>query len=111
MIGTRRRFRPAFPIINHKSPVPPSICPNCGATVPPKARACPECGSDDETGWSADARESNELDLGIPDEDFDYEKFVEREFGGKKPKPRSLAWIWWIVAFLLLAGVLLMLMR
>jgi hypothetical protein len=27
-------------------------CPNCGAAVPLKAKACPECGSDEETGWS-----------------------------------------------------------
>ena len=27
-------------------------CPHCGASVPPDATACPECGSDDQTGWS-----------------------------------------------------------
>jgi RNA polymerase subunit RPABC4/transcription elongation factor Spt4 len=31
-------------------------CPNCGADVPLKARACPECGSDKETGWSEAAQ-------------------------------------------------------
>jgi len=31
-------------------------CPNCGADVPVKALACPECGSDDETGWSEEAK-------------------------------------------------------
>ncbi|MEB3229719.1 MAG: zinc ribbon domain-containing protein [Leptolyngbyaceae bacterium] len=31
-------------------------CPICGTDVPIKARACPECGSDDETGWSAAAQ-------------------------------------------------------
>lgn len=30
------------------------ICPNCGAEVPDNALACPECGSDEETGWSAE---------------------------------------------------------
>lgn len=30
------------------------VCPNCGAEVPQKALACPECGSDDQTGWSED---------------------------------------------------------
>lgn len=30
------------------------ICPNCGAEVPDHAAACPECGSDEETGWSED---------------------------------------------------------
>ena len=28
------------------------ICPHCGAKVDYDAPACPECGSDDETGWS-----------------------------------------------------------
>ncbi len=27
-------------------------CPHCGAQVPSSATACPECGSDNETGWS-----------------------------------------------------------
>ena len=30
------------------------ICPNCGAEVPLRSLACPECGSDDRTGWSED---------------------------------------------------------
>ncbi len=30
------------------------ICPNCGAEVPIKALSCPECGSDEKTGWSED---------------------------------------------------------
>jgi hypothetical protein len=28
------------------------VCPNCGAVIPAKSPACPECGSDEETGWS-----------------------------------------------------------
>ena len=30
------------------------ICPNCGAKVPVKSLSCPECGSDEKTGWSED---------------------------------------------------------
>ncbi len=30
------------------------VCPNCGAEVPVKALSCPECGSDEKTGWSED---------------------------------------------------------
>ena len=30
------------------------ICSNCGAKVPGKALSCPECGSDENTGWSED---------------------------------------------------------
>ena len=28
------------------------VCPNCGVELPLKALACPECGSDENTGWS-----------------------------------------------------------
>jgi hypothetical protein len=30
-------------------------CPHCGYEVPDGALACPDCGSDDETGWSETA--------------------------------------------------------
>jgi hypothetical protein len=29
-------------------------CPHCGASVPRRAAACPECGSDERTGWAAE---------------------------------------------------------
>jgi uncharacterized membrane protein YvbJ len=74
------------------------VCPNCGADVPPRARACPECGADEQTGWSEDAK-SDGLDL--PDESFDYNEYVERELGGKKPVPQWIHWFWWVIALLL----------
>ena len=80
----------------------PEICPCCGAEVPPNAKACPQCGADQETGWSEQARTD---DLGLPGEDFDYEEFVKREFGGggkKSPIPHGIHWFWWIVAAVLL---------
>jgi hypothetical protein len=83
--------------------MPPEICPNCGAEVPPKAKACPECGADEQTGWSDKAHADN---LGLPDEEFDYHEFVEREFGSGKPKPSGVNWLWWSVALLLLAVLL-----
>jgi len=33
----------------------PIVCPNCRAYVPPRATACPGCGSDESTGWSSAA--------------------------------------------------------
>ncbi len=30
------------------------VCPNCGTIIPATTPACPECGSDSETGWSDD---------------------------------------------------------
>ena len=83
----------------------PEICPSCGADVPPGAKACPECGSDEQTGWSDEAYASN---LGIPEENFDYNEFIEREFGGGKPKSRPLSWLWLLVA-VILGGIILFL--
>ena len=33
-------------------------CPNCGADLPKNAVVCPECGSDEKTGWSDEAAAS-----------------------------------------------------
>ena len=82
--------------------MPPEICQNCGAEVPARARACPECGACPETGWSEQADAA-----GIPDEAFDYQRFVEEEFGARKVRPRTLKWWWWAVG-LVLVGLLLL---
>ncbi len=78
--------------------MPPEACPNCGALVPPRAKACPGCGSDEKTGWSDSAHASY---LGIPDEAFDYDEFVAEEFNPPKLKPRRLHWLWWLTAVVL----------
>ncbi len=69
-------------------------CPNCGADVPPKSKVCPGCGADEKTGWSDSAYAEN---LGLPDENFDYNEFVKEEFGGDV-KPRGIHWVWWLTA-------------
>ena len=79
-------------------PQAPDYCPVCGAEVPSNARACPECGADEKTGWSEKARYD---ELGIPEESFDYEKFVDEEFGRKAPR-RRYGLLWVVVAMLLL---------
>jgi hypothetical protein len=78
--------------------MPPDSCPHCGADVPARAKVCPECGADESTGWSDEARASG---LDLPDDPFEYEEFVEREFGGKKVRPRGIRWHWWVTALAL----------
>lgn len=86
----------------------PEICPNCGASVPRNAKACPECGSDEQTGWSEQA-ETGGLD--IPEENFDYDDFVKKELGDKGPVPRGIKWYWWVIAIAVLAALLLVFLR
>lgn len=88
---------------------PPPECPVCGTEVPRRALACPECGADHLSGWREDADTTGGLDL--PDDEFDYEEFTQREFGGGGLKPEGILWIWWAAAILLLAALAAMFLR
>ena len=79
----------------------PDVCPVCGEDVPRGALACPECGADHNSGWRPDADSYDGVDL--PDEDFNYDEFVQREFGPSF-KPTGMKTIWWITALLILLG-------
>src|SRR5262245_10967751 len=80
------------------------VCPVCGEEVPPRALACPECGADHNSGWREDAGTYDGVDL--PDDDFNYDAFVKREFGSRA-KPPGLGIAWWIVGILLIVAFLL----
>ncbi|MCW0220155.1 MAG: hypothetical protein OJI67_17655 [Prosthecobacter sp.] len=74
---------------------PPGQCPACGEWVPRGAAACDDCGACAKSGWKGNSEVYDGLDL--PDEDFDYDEFVEREFGSKKlvkPVSREIFWRW-----------------
>lgn len=80
--------------------MPPETCPNCGADVPRAARSCPECGSDENTGWSGESAFEG------PDSgDFNYDRFIEREFGGDSHVPHGIHRFWWGVAILLVISL------
>jgi hypothetical protein len=83
-------------------PRTPEVCPVCGEDVPPRALACPECGADHKSGWREGAMDAD--GLGLPDEEFNYDEFVKKEFskggGGTGIKP-----IWWITAVILLVAM------
>ncbi|MSU40657.1 MAG: zinc ribbon domain-containing protein [Pedosphaera sp.] len=84
--------------------MPPVLCPLCGEHVPQKARACPSCGADEKTGWGEEAYTANP---DLPDEEFDYEDFTRREFGGKpEVKPQGLHWFWWAVGIAVLVALI-----
>lgn len=75
---------------------PPEECANCGASIPRHAKACPECGADERTGW----RETSLYDdLALPDEAF-------ADDDAPPPAARrtvnGIAWYWWAAAVCLL---------
>jgi RNA polymerase subunit RPABC4/transcription elongation factor Spt4 len=79
----------------------PFLCPNCGAEVPAKAPACPECGADEKTGWSDDTIYDG---TGIEDPDeFNYEDWKRREVEGRWTRRTSKQWFWWAVGGLIVA--------
>lgn len=87
---------------------PPGDCPVCGALVPPRAHACPECGADDRSGWREDDAGSG---LDLPDDGFDYDSFIREEFGAGPAPPRGIHPIWWITGILLAVMLAMALLR
>ena len=86
--------------------MPPEFCDHCGADIPPNAAACPECGADEHSGWTDHGHQG----LNLPDEDFNYDEFISREFdeGKKAVVPQGLHWFWWIVGLGLVAALIWM---
>jgi hypothetical protein len=76
---------------------PPGQCPACGEWVPKGLAACPDCGACEKSGWKDDDDMRTYDGLDLPDDEFDYDEFVAREFGGKagpvSGNGRSL-WFW-----------------
>lgn len=90
---------------------PPGQCPVCGEWVPRGAKACDDCGACAQSGWKDDAEIYDGLDL-PEEEDFDYDAFIEKEFGtrassgGNRKKTRSTPWWWWVALTLMIVLVL-----
>ena len=42
--------------------------------------------------------------LGLPDDEFDYENFVQREFGRKPHRKIGIKWYWWLTGAVLAAA-------
>ena len=84
----------------------PFTCPVCHEEVPANAKACPECGACEKSGWSEEARYDG---LDLPDEAFDHDEFVSAEFGTTPPKA-TLPKHWWWVAVVLLGAFVWMIL-
>lgn len=78
---------------------PPGQCPACGEWVPRGAAACDDCGACEKSGWSGNTHADG---LDLPDDEFDYDDFMAREFGGHESKKKLNSNLWWWVALALL---------
>lgn len=82
-------------------------CPVCGADVPRKAKACPECGACEKSGWSQDRY----LDgLNLPGENLDYGSLATRGSAGGSNQTRSQRF-WMIVAIIVVIAMALLTLR
>jgi predicted ATP-dependent serine protease len=71
------------------------VCPNCGAMLPANAKACPDCGSDENTGWS----ENTYLDgIDLPLDDEEYETIRAKEFSNGRINKKSSILVDWKMA-------------
>ena len=78
------------------------ICPGCGGEVAVGSKSCPTC--DPPKPW--EQHESLDgVDLDLPEDDsFDYQGFIEDEFGGGR-RPRDKMLFWAITAIVLLVAL------
>jgi len=79
----------------------PEECAICGAPIPRRAKACPECGADERTGWRGQSAYDG---LDLPDEAWS----EDEDFEASRPPGRvnGLPWYWWVVGVVLLALIL-----
>ena len=68
----------------------PETCANCGAEIPPNARACPDCGADERTGW-ADQSIYDGLDLPEVADD-------RAESSHSRQRRQTSRWFWSLIA-------------
>ncbi|NRB75972.1 MAG: hypothetical protein HRU46_16550 [Verrucomicrobiales bacterium] len=78
-------------------------CPTCGAEVSPNATGCRSCGAEKIDGRWVDPAAYDGLDLPDDDDEFDYDDFIAREFGGA-PKKKGKDIFWWVIAVIVLVA-------
>lgn len=85
-------------------------CPFCDRQVR-VGRPCPGCAKKKRGPVRKPAPKSWERDsaadgLDLPDDDFDYEDFIDREFGHAPQRRTGVKWYWWLLAVAVLAAML-----
>lgn len=84
------------------------ICPFCECEVR-VGEPCSGCTkkakrtASKKRSWEQD-KSADGLDL--PDEDFDYAEYIAHEFGKAPHRKLGLKWYWWLLAIIVLAGMI-----
>jgi hypothetical protein len=84
------------------------VCPYCESEVR-VGEPCPGCSKKAKRAalksrsWQQD-KSADGLDL--PDDDFNYEEYIAREFGKAPHRALGLKWYWWLLGVVVLAGMI-----
>jgi hypothetical protein len=78
---------------------PPGQCPGCGEWVTRKQTCCDCCGASADSHWRSTTDAYDGLDL--PASDFNYDEFLEKEFGSGRSGPIWQMWWWWVALLLI----------
>lgn len=73
------------------------MCPFCDSEVR-VGKPCQGCAKKNRKDSSHDG-------LNLPDDDFDYDDFVAREFGKAPHQVLGIKWYWWLLAVVVLAAM------
>lgn len=71
-------------------------CPGCAKKRKPLKKSA-------KKSWEQDAAADG---LGLPDDDFDYDDFVSREFGHTPHRKLGVKWYWWLLGVAALAAMI-----
>jgi len=90
------------------------LCPGCDKEVRVGAPYCPHCNPPSKRRKRQESKASagkpkrsweqgSSYDgLDLPDEDFDYDEYVAREFGRKPHRKIGIKWYWWVTAIVVI---------
>ena len=73
------------------------VCPFCDCEVR-VGKPCRGCAKKVRNDSSQDG-------LDLPDDDFDYDAFVAREFGKAPHQVLGIKWYWWLLAVVMLVAM------
>ena len=83
-------------------------CPFCDHKVR-VGQPCPGCARKKRAPWQVRKswRQDHSADgLDLPDEAFDYDEFVAREFGRAPHRRLGVNWYWWLLGVVVIAALL-----